>query len=207
MNKYLLLGRGKYHLTTQKLKNWVLLDVPQILDLDKVDNTSDIDKPLSISQKQYIDLREQAVRDTFNPAIQNLNNTKADLVNGMISLSQLPITMLDPHSITVNMVDIQNEMLNKISNNNVDYVDMELDRKIEEHTTSEDPHSIKPYVDSKVSTLESTLNSTITSGLSTKVDSARLPSNISLSVIDDFNLKISVRGSDDVVRSVILPLT
>lgn len=200
-------GRGKYHLTTQKLKNWVLLDVPQILDLDKVDNTSDVDKPLSSSQKHYVDLREQAIRDTFNPAIQNLNNTKADLVNGMISLSQIPLTMLDNHSITVNMVDIKNEIQNKISNNNVDYVDLELDRKIEEHKNLEDPHSIKPYVDSKVIAIESTLNSTITNGLSTKVDSARLPSNISLSVIDDFNLKISVRGSDDIVRSVVLPLT
>lgn len=202
-----MVGRGKYHLTTQKLKNWILLDVPQILDLDRVDNTSDVDKPLSINQKQYVDLREQAIRDTFNPAILNLNQTKADLVNGMISLSQLPITMLDNHSITVNMIDIQNEIQNKISNNNVDYVDLELDRKIEEHKSIDDPHSIKPYVDSKVVALESTLTTTINSELASKVDNARLPENISIQQIDDFNLKISVRGTDGIVRSVTLPLT
>lgn len=200
-------GRGKYHLTTQKLKNWVLSDVPQIFDLDRVDNTSDLDKPLSISQKQYVDLREQAVRDTFNPVIQNLNQTKADLVNGMISLSQIPLTMLDENHITVNMVDIKNEILNKIANNNVDYVNLELNRKIETHEGLDDPHSIKPYVDSKVDSLEATLTASTNSGLDTKVDNARLPENISIQEVDNFNLKISVRGTDGIVRSVVLPLT
>lgn len=200
-------GRGKYHLTTQKLKNWVLIDVPELLDLDRVDNTSDLEKPLSISQKQYIDLREQAIRDTFNPAISHLNQTKADLVNGMISLAQLPITLLDNNHITVNMVDIQNEIQNRIVSNNVDYVEFELNRKIETHEGLDDPHSIKPYVDSQISSLSSSINSVVSTGLESKVDNARLPSNISIEAIDDFNLKISVRGSDDIIRSVTLPLT
>lgn len=46
---------GIGNVRTGTLKNWVLKDLKVNLNLDKLDNTSDLNKPISKAQKLYID--------------------------------------------------------------------------------------------------------------------------------------------------------
>lgn len=62
-------GRGRYHLSTQKLKNWVLEDVRSSINLDRVNNTTDLEKPLSIPQEKSVDLKIKKIKEELFPQI------------------------------------------------------------------------------------------------------------------------------------------
>lgn len=142
-------GRGRYHLTTQKLKNWILKDVKNIVNLHNVDNTSDMSKPLSIPQEKAVDAKLKKVREEFLPRTQDLYLNKADLVNGVVPLTQIPLKLRDDAQIHVNMSDINDSISTAISASN-QYLLSEQDRKIAEHEYAYDPHNVIPYIDQEI---------------------------------------------------------
>lgn len=48
-------GVGTGHVSTKTLKEWVLQDIAKNLKVDNINNTLDINKPLSKAQRMYID--------------------------------------------------------------------------------------------------------------------------------------------------------
>ena len=144
-----MVGRGRYHLSTQKLKNWVLSDVKSYFNLNQVDNTSDLMKPVSLAQGAFINSKVKNIRDDIFPKIQQLTNNKADLVNGVIPLTQIPLKLRDDSQLNINMADLTSEIVTMV-NSSTDYLLAEQERKVEEHMFADDPHLLKPYIDQAV---------------------------------------------------------
>lgn len=46
---------GSGHLSTRTLKEWILANLAETYGISRIDNTPDSGKPLSLSQKMYID--------------------------------------------------------------------------------------------------------------------------------------------------------
>lgn len=152
-----MVGRGRYHLSTQKLKNWILEDVRSSINLDRVNNTTDLEKPLSIPQEKSVDLKIKKIKDELFPQVQSLYTNKADLVNGVIPLTQIPLKLRDDSQLHVNMSDINNSINAKVSQS-FDYVLMEQERRMLEHEYSDDPHNLKPYIDQEINRIDQVVN-------------------------------------------------
>lgn len=77
------------HVTTQTLKNWIRENLINDLSLQHVDNTPDINKPLTESQKLYIDgyISGLNIRIRMNETeIDNLKNRVQVLEQAIIEL-------------------------------------------------------------------------------------------------------------------------
>ena len=152
-----MVGRGRYHLSTQKLKNWILEDVRSSIHLDRVNNTTDLEKPLSIPQEKSVDLKIKKIKDELFPQVQSLYTNKADLANGVIPLTQIPLKLRDDSQLHVNMSDIDSSIDAKVSQS-FNYVLMEQERRMLEHEYSDDPHNLKPYIDQEINRIDQTVN-------------------------------------------------
>ena len=150
-------GRGRYHLSTQKLKNWVLEDVRSSINLDRVNNTADLEKPLSVPQEKSVDLKIKKIKEELFPQVQSLFTCKADLVDGVIPLTQIPLKLRDDSQLHVNMSDINSSIDAKV-NQSSNYVLMEQERRMLEHEYSDDPHNFKPYIDQEINRIDQTIN-------------------------------------------------
>lgn len=205
-----MVGRGRYHLTTQRLKNWINSDIKNQLNLELVDNTSDFSKPVSELQSQYIDDKIKGVKDIYSPLLADLSLKKADLVNGVVPLNQLPLDLKMDGTTNVSFGDFSSMINTNIENNNI-YFQSLLDFSIENHIAQEDPHGIAPIVNSQIGGHIQNLHDVINVELASKVSEydlvSRLPPDLSFSVIDDYSIRLSLIGSDGLVRSTILSLS
>ena len=155
-------GRGRYHVTSQKLKNWVLEDVRSSIGLGAVDNTSDLMKPLSLIQEPIIDSKINTLRRELVPRLNELTSKKADLVNGVVPLTQIPLKLRDDTQVLFHMSDLVSDITRMLDNLKIT-LNSEQIRLVSEHALQADPHSIKPYVDEAVLSTLKTVDSLLDS--------------------------------------------
>lgn len=66
-------GVGTGHVSTKTLKEWVLQDIAKNLKVDNINNTLDINKPLSKAQRMYIDGSVNQITAHFDRLQQQLS--------------------------------------------------------------------------------------------------------------------------------------
>lgn len=160
-------GPGDYSLPLHFVKKYVQKDIHHTLRINNVDNTPDYNKPLSVPQKAYIDSSISKLSLATNPRIDHVSKHKADLINGSVPVTQLPMNLRLDGNITVSMSDIQLGI--DASINNVEKkIERDIAQAIIQYTSIEDPHHIKPYVDACIT--QSTKDTD--NKLSKKVDEA-----------------------------------
>lgn len=193
-------------MTTQKLKEWVNEDIKDYINLDLVDNVPDLEKPLSDPQKDYIHLKIKDVKDTYTPVLDNLVKTKADLVNGIVPLNQLPLDLRMEGTTNVSFGNFSDMITNSIISNNV-YVQSLIDVAMTKHLAEEDPHQSMSELLVKVDQLADTTLDLIEDKISKDELDVRLPKKLTFDALSDTELRISLVGEDGITRSVTLSLT
>lgn len=102
-------GRGDYTISVDQIKDHIFQDVgKELVGLGNVDNTSDLDKPVSTAQQAALDLKaDKTYVDTnLNLKADKTNvytrsetslalSKKADLVNGVVPENQIPSSFND----------------------------------------------------------------------------------------------------------------
>lgn len=102
-------GRGDYTISVDQIKNHIFQDVgKELVGLGNVDNTSDLDKPVSTAQqaalnlkadKTYVDTNLDLKADKTNVYTRSETSLalskKADLVNGVVPENQIPSSFND----------------------------------------------------------------------------------------------------------------
>ena len=102
-------GRGDYAISVDQIKGHIFQDVDkELVGLGNVDNTSDLDKPVSTAQqaalnfkadKTYVDTNLDLKADKTNVYTRSETtlalSTKADLVNGVVPENQIPSSFND----------------------------------------------------------------------------------------------------------------
>lgn len=116
-------GRGDYAISVDQIKDHIFQDVgKELVGLGNVDNTSDLDKPVSTAQQAALDLKaDKTYVDTnLNLKADKTNvytrsetslalSQKADLVNGVIPESQIPSSFNDVLEFTTSNLPIVGE--------------------------------------------------------------------------------------------------
>lgn len=199
-------GRGSYHTTTQKLKNWINNDIKNQLDLERVDNTADLDKPLSNPQRDFIRDNTNSIKTEFNTITTDLLQNKASLVNGIVPLTQLPLDLKMKGTTDVSMSAFTQNVKSEIATNNA-YVLSQINFSAQQHLALPDPHGTIPRITQAVDSLRSSVDTKLDTKASTSYVDNRVPSNLLFDIISDHSLKISVVGKDGITRSTILGLS
>ena len=73
-------GVGTGHVSTKTLKEWVLQDIAKNLKVDNINNTLDINKPLSKVQRLYIDGSVNEVKAQFERLNQQISNLESKIL-------------------------------------------------------------------------------------------------------------------------------
>lgn len=73
-------GVGTGHVSTKTLKEWVLQDIAKNLKVDNINNTLDINKPLSKAQRMYIDGSLTEVKAQFERLNQQISNLESKIL-------------------------------------------------------------------------------------------------------------------------------
>ena len=198
-------GRGRYHLTTQQLKNWINNDIKNQLDLNRVTNTSDIEKPVSLAQKNYIDTIVKEIYDRLETNYQSLLTNKADLTNGVLSFNQLPLNLRTNGNITITSYDI-NDLINTALERHKELLLSQVNQKILDHENKANAHDIVNLILFSTNELEKRLTKLIDLKLNTLDFNSKLSSKLNFEILSDSSLKISVVGEDGISRSTSLSL-
>ena len=66
-------GVGTGHVSTRTLKEWVLNNIAKDLQVDNINNTLDVNKPLSKAQRLYIDGSINQIESQFETLRQQLS--------------------------------------------------------------------------------------------------------------------------------------
>lgn len=116
-------GRGDYAISVDQIKDHIFQDVgKELVGLGNVDNTSDLDKPVSTAQqaalnlkadKTYVDSNLDLKADKTNVYTRSETSLalskKADLVNGVIPENQIPSSFNDVLEFTTSTLPIVGE--------------------------------------------------------------------------------------------------
>lgn len=116
-------GRGDYAISVDQIKGHIFEDIgKELVGLGNVDNTSDLDKPVSTAQqaalnlkadKTYVDTSLDLKADKTNVYTRSETtlalSQKADLVNGTVPSNQLPSYVDDVVEYTTNTLPIVGE--------------------------------------------------------------------------------------------------
>lgn len=73
-------GVGTGHVSTKTLKEWVLHGIAKDLKVDNINNTLDINKPLSKVQRLYIDGSVNEVKAQFERLNQQISNLESKIL-------------------------------------------------------------------------------------------------------------------------------
>ena len=74
-------GVGTGHVSTRTLKEWVLNNIAKDLQVDNINNTLDVNKPLSKAQRLYIDGSVHQVESQFETLRQQLSILENKILN------------------------------------------------------------------------------------------------------------------------------
>lgn len=116
-------GRGDYAISVDQIKGHIFQDIgKELVGLGNVDNTSDLDKPVSTAQQAALDLKADKtyVDDYLDLKADKTNvytrsetslalSKKADLVNGVVPENQIPSSFNDVLEFTTNTLPIVGE--------------------------------------------------------------------------------------------------
>lgn len=116
-------GRGDYAISVDQIKDHIFQDVgKELVGLGNVDNTSDLDKPVSTAQQAALNLKADKIYVDTNLDLKADKtsvytrsetslalSTKADLVSGVIPSNQLPSYVDDVVEYTTNTLPIVGE--------------------------------------------------------------------------------------------------
>lgn len=73
-------GVGTGHVSTRTLKEWVLNNIAKDLQVDNINNTLDVNKPLSKAQRLYIDGSVNEVKAQFESLNQQISNLDSKIL-------------------------------------------------------------------------------------------------------------------------------
>lgn len=73
-------GVGTGHVSTRTLKDWVLNNIAKDLQVDNINNTLDVNKPLSKAQRLYIDGSVNEVKAQFESLNQQISNLESKIL-------------------------------------------------------------------------------------------------------------------------------
>lgn len=73
-------GVGTGHVSTRTLKEWVLNNIAKDLQVDNINNTLDVNKPLSKAQRLYIDGSVNEVKSQFEKLNQQISNLESKIL-------------------------------------------------------------------------------------------------------------------------------
>lgn len=116
-------GRGDYAISVDQIKDHIFQDVgKELVGLGNVDNTSDLDKPVSTAQqaalnlkadKTYVDTNLDLKADKTSVYTRSETSLalskKADLVNGVVPENQIPSSFNDVLEFTTNTLPVVGE--------------------------------------------------------------------------------------------------
>ena len=82
-------GVGTGHVSTRTLKEWILNNIAKDLQVDNINNTLDVNKPLSKAQRLYIDGSINQIEsqfETFRQQLSILENKILELEDEIVLL-------------------------------------------------------------------------------------------------------------------------